>query len=40
MQDAVRHYSEELRRVQGVEVQIRVGVNSGEVMVDSDVTGK
>ncbi len=35
MQDAVRHYSEELRRAQGVEVQIRVGVNSGEVVVRS-----
>jgi hypothetical protein len=28
MQDAVRRYSDELRRAQGVEVQIRVGVNS------------
>ena len=35
MQDAVRRYSEELRRRQGVEVQIRVGVNSGEVVVRS-----
>src|SRR5262249_17247640 len=35
MQDAVRRYSEELRRVQGVEVQIRVGVNSGDVVVRS-----
>jgi class 3 adenylate cyclase/tetratricopeptide (TPR) repeat protein len=35
MQDAVRRYSEELRRAQGVEVQIRVGVNSGEVVVRS-----
>jgi class 3 adenylate cyclase len=35
MQDAVRRYSEELRRGQGVEVQIRVGVNSGEVVVGS-----
>ena len=33
MQDAVRRYSEELRRAQGVEVQIRVGLNSGEVVV-------
>jgi class 3 adenylate cyclase len=33
MQDGVRHYSEELRRARGVEVQIRVGVNSGEVVV-------
>src|SRR5215467_2636044 len=35
MQDAVRRYSDELRRVQGVEVQIRVGLNSGEVVVRS-----
>jgi class 3 adenylate cyclase/tetratricopeptide (TPR) repeat protein len=35
MQDAVRRYSEELRRVQGVEVQIRVGLNSGDVVVRS-----
>src|SRR5216683_233929 len=35
MQDAVRRYSEELRRAQGVEVQIRVGVNSGDVVVRS-----
>jgi class 3 adenylate cyclase/tetratricopeptide (TPR) repeat protein len=35
MQEAVRRYSEELRRVQGVEVQIRVGLNSGDVVVRS-----
>src|SRR5437867_6255599 len=35
MQDAGRRYSEELRRAQGVEVQIRVGLNSGEVVVRS-----
>jgi hypothetical protein len=35
MQDAVRHYSDELRRAQGVEMQIRVGVNSGDVVVRS-----
>jgi class 3 adenylate cyclase/tetratricopeptide (TPR) repeat protein len=35
MQDAVRRYSDELRRAQGVEVLIRVGVNSGEVVVRS-----
>src|SRR4029453_18517137 len=29
MQDAVRRYFDELRRAQGVEVQIRVGLNSG-----------
>jgi class 3 adenylate cyclase/tetratricopeptide (TPR) repeat protein len=33
MQDALRHYSEEVRRTHGVEVQIRVGLNSGEVVV-------
>ena len=35
MQDAVRRYSDDLRRTQGVEVQIRVGLNSGEVVVRS-----
>src|SRR5438093_4371 len=35
MQDAVRRYSVELRRAQGLEVQIRVGLNSGEVVVRS-----
>jgi class 3 adenylate cyclase/tetratricopeptide (TPR) repeat protein len=35
MQEVVRRYSEELRRAQGVEVQIRVGLNSGEVVVRS-----
>src|SRR5262245_21438530 len=35
MQDAVRRYSDELRRTQGVEAQIRVGLNSGEVVVRS-----
>jgi class 3 adenylate cyclase/tetratricopeptide (TPR) repeat protein len=35
MQEAVRRYSGELRRGQGVEVQIRVGVNSGDVVVRS-----
>src|SRR5262245_1177807 len=33
MQEAVRHYSDDLRRAKGIEVQIRVGVNSGEVVV-------
>jgi len=33
MQDALRRYSAELRRRHGVEVQIRVGLNSGEVVV-------
>src|SRR5262245_57417803 len=35
MQDVVRRYSDELRRTQGVEVQIRVGLNSGGVVVRS-----
>ena len=33
MQEAIRRYSEEVRRIHGVEVQIRVGLNSGEVVV-------
>ena len=33
MQDAMRRYSEEVRRTHGVEVQMRVGLNSGEVVV-------
>ncbi len=33
MQDTLRRYSAELRRRHGVEVQIRVGLNSGEVVV-------
>src|SRR5437870_1267150 len=33
MQDAMRRYSAEVRRSHGVEVQIRVGLNSGEVVV-------
>ena len=35
MQEAVRSYSHELRRAQGEEVQIRVGINSGDVVVRS-----
>jgi predicted ATPase/class 3 adenylate cyclase len=35
MQDAVGRYAEELRRRQGLDVQIRVGLNSGEVVVRS-----
>src|SRR6184192_437019 len=35
MQDVVREYSAGLRRLQGIEVQIRVGLNSGEVVVRS-----
>jgi class 3 adenylate cyclase len=33
MQDAIRHYSDEVRRVHGIEVHIRVGLNSGAVVV-------
>src|SRR5262245_53297906 len=33
MQEAMRRYTEELRRTDGVEVQIRIGLNSGEVVV-------
>jgi class 3 adenylate cyclase/tetratricopeptide (TPR) repeat protein len=33
MQEAVRGYSEDARRAHGVNVQIRVGLNSGEVVV-------
>ncbi len=33
MQAAIRRYAEEVRRTHGVEVQIRVGLNSGEVVV-------
>jgi len=35
MLDAVRRYSDEPRRAQGVEVQIRIGLNSGDVVVRS-----
>jgi class 3 adenylate cyclase/tetratricopeptide (TPR) repeat protein len=35
MQDAVRRYAEELRRSQGLTVEIRVGLNSGDVVVRS-----
>src|SRR5262245_43975259 len=35
MQDAVKRYADEVRRSDGVRVQIRVGLNSGEVVVRS-----
>jgi class 3 adenylate cyclase/tetratricopeptide (TPR) repeat protein len=35
MHDAIGRFTEELRRSQGIEVQIRVGINSGEVVVRS-----
>src|SRR5215813_1380584 len=33
MQAAMRQYAEEVRRAQGLEVQLRVGLNSGDVVV-------
>jgi predicted ATPase/class 3 adenylate cyclase len=33
MQEAVKRYAEEVRRSDGIEIQIRVGLNSGEVVV-------
>jgi class 3 adenylate cyclase/tetratricopeptide (TPR) repeat protein len=35
MQEAVKKYSEELQRTRGISVSIRVGLNSGEVVVRS-----
>jgi class 3 adenylate cyclase/tetratricopeptide (TPR) repeat protein len=35
MHDTIRRYTEELRRSHGAEVQIRVGLNSGDVVVRS-----
>src|SRR5262245_51438636 len=35
MQDAIRHYTDEMRRTHGIEIQIRVGINSGDVVVRS-----
>jgi class 3 adenylate cyclase/tetratricopeptide (TPR) repeat protein len=35
MQDAIRRYTESVRHAHGIEVQIRVGLNSGEVVVRS-----
>ena len=33
MQEALHRYAEEVRRTQGLLVQMRVGLNSGEVVV-------
>src|SRR2546425_8323008 len=33
MQDLVRHYGDELQRSQGIPIQIRVGLDSGEVVL-------
>jgi class 3 adenylate cyclase len=35
MQDAIRRYAEEVRRAHGIEIRVRVGINSGEVVVRS-----
>jgi class 3 adenylate cyclase len=35
MQESIGRYADELRRTQGVDVQIRVGLNSGDVVVRS-----
>ena len=35
MQQAIGRYTEEMRRSQGIEVQVRVGINCGEVVVRS-----
>ena len=35
MQESIGRYADELRRSQGVDVQIRIGLNSGEVVVRS-----
>src|SRR5262245_16167003 len=35
MQEAVQTYADEMRRVEGVPIRIRVGLNSGEVVVRS-----
>src|ERR687898_2556426 len=33
MQESVKHYAEGVRRTEGIPIQIRVGLNSGEVVV-------
>src|SRR4029453_19126294 len=33
VQEAIRHYSEEVRHTHGVEVQLRIGLNSGAIVV-------
>ena len=35
MQDSVKHYAQGVRRTEGLPIQIRVGLNSGEVVVRS-----
>src|SRR5438552_16343913 len=34
MQDLVRHYGDDIQRVYGVPIQIRIGLNSGEVVLN------
>ena len=33
MQDAIRRYADQMRQRDGIDIQIRVGLNSGEVVV-------
>jgi class 3 adenylate cyclase/predicted ATPase len=40
MQEEVRHYAEKLRAEKGVNLQVRIGVNTGEVVVRSIKTGE
>jgi class 3 adenylate cyclase/tetratricopeptide (TPR) repeat protein len=40
MQEEVKHYAERLRAEKGVNLQVRVGVNTGEVVVRSIKTGE
>jgi class 3 adenylate cyclase/tetratricopeptide (TPR) repeat protein len=35
MQESIKRYAEEIRRTEGIPIQIRVGLNSGEVVVRS-----
>jgi class 3 adenylate cyclase/DNA-binding winged helix-turn-helix (wHTH) protein len=35
MQEGIRRYSEELRRANGIDIQLQVGLNSGEVVVSA-----
>jgi class 3 adenylate cyclase len=35
MQESVKRYAEDIRRSEGIPIQIRVGLNSGEVVVRS-----
>jgi class 3 adenylate cyclase/tetratricopeptide (TPR) repeat protein len=35
LQDRVKQYSEEIRRIEGLHIQLRIGVNTGEVIIRS-----